>query len=121
MRKFISVLFTLVLVLSFSLIPAVPAMANGPVYAQGHDFKTVGSGTAEWSTTQVSAGSYSVELYVPSGVNDVGRVNLYLPEPAALSALSADPAFLAYGVVEGTPWNSGPYQYPLGHHWRWHI
>lgn len=108
-RKLFSIFIAVVLVLSFSLVAATPVGAVA-IYTEGHDFSTGStSGTAAWSTAQVSAGSYSVELYVPDGVTDLGRVNLYLPTPVALSALSGDPTFLAYGVVEGDPWNSGPY------------
>ncbi len=127
-RKILNISIALVLALSLGLIVAAPAAANGdPVYAEGHDFRMEGNGTAEWSTTQISAGDYSVKLYAGStpGIEtySYGRVNLYLLTPVALSALSANPTFYANGVIEGSAdnlnsgenlngeeyWNHGPY------------
>ena len=57
-RKIFSILFALVLVLSFSLVAAVPAAAvSGDV-----EFTTEGSGTWAWSTDAFHSGSYSVLL-----------------------------------------------------------
>jgi len=72
-RKVIRILFALVLVLSFSLVTAVPAAADpGPDYA-AVTFAQHGAGIAEWSTTYARTGSYSVELYSP-GTADYGKV-----------------------------------------------
>jgi len=73
------------------------------------EFKTGGtSGTAAFSGDEAYSGNNSVDLSVPSGTADYGAVNLYC-DPIPLSSLTGDPTFLAHGVVEGTPWNSGPY------------
>ena len=59
-RKIFSVLFALVLVLSFSLVTAVPVAAADP---GDIEFSTAGDGIAEWSTEQAYSGSYSVKFH----------------------------------------------------------
>ena len=66
-RKFFSVLLALVLVLSFSLVTAVPASAQDP----GVSFHTAGAGIAEWSATKANTGSYSTKLSVLDGLSDM--------------------------------------------------
>ena len=62
-RKIFSILFTLVLVLSFSVIPAVPVMADGasPCVMLG----TTDIGEAEWVQDTKQCGDYSAKLYWP--------------------------------------------------------
>lgn len=58
-KKFFSVLLALVLVCSFSLVTAVPGAANNPV---SYVLVQHGNGAAEWSTSNVLLGNYSVKL-----------------------------------------------------------
>lgn len=119
-RKIFSILA--ILVLSFGLVTAVPAGADGDPALCEASFRTeTGDSTAEWSTDQKNSGSYSVKLGVVDPVADLGAVYVYLP-PTPLSSFS-NPTFYAYGVIEGSAeklntgenqrdggyWNHGPY------------
>ncbi len=71
-RRFLSVLLALVLVLSFSLVTAVPVAAATPELELG-----IGEpdAIAEWSTAEVDVGTYSVHLEAGTGVDgNEGRV-----------------------------------------------
>ena len=70
MRKFISILFALVLALSFSLLPAMPAAAAEAEYT----LITDGVGVAEWSADEYLTGSYSLKLFAPAATGDYGKV-----------------------------------------------
>ncbi len=71
-RKIFSVLLALVLVLSFSLVTAVPAAAATPELELG--IKAPGA-TAEWSTAEVDVGTYSVHLKTgDTGDGNEGRI-----------------------------------------------
>jgi len=74
-RKIFSVLLALVLVLSFSLVTAVPAaaqdeMPDAMVFPFELGGKAVGNYVAEWSTAQVKSGSSSVHLKTTGTVGD---------------------------------------------------
>ncbi len=63
MRKYLSVLFALVLVVSFSLVTAVPAAAEVSPVVPTIEFVTGPTGgIVEWTTDEANSGSYSVEL-----------------------------------------------------------
>jgi len=64
MRRILSVLLALVLVLSFGLMTAVPAGAAGVTHnvIPADLTASTGNATAEWSTTQAYSGSSSVHL-----------------------------------------------------------
>ena len=82
-RKIFSVLFALVLVLSFSLVTAVPAGAQDEqpdaiVFPFELDGKTEGNYVAEYSTTQVHGGSSSIHLQTTGtvGTGDEARIRI---------------------------------------------
>jgi len=69
-RKIFSVLFAVVLVLSVSLVMAVPAAANpGTLNVRPYTLDGTGTNTAAWSTVQKGTGSYSVLLTYVDGDN----------------------------------------------------
>jgi len=94
-RKIISVLLTLVLVLSFSLITAVPAAAVAADAIPKATFTTNSNGTAVWSTTQKDAGVYSVELTLTAATTDHAVVQVFLPAGITLADL-ADMSYTYY-------------------------
>ncbi|GAI83246.1 unnamed protein product, partial [marine sediment metagenome] len=61
MKKLLSIFIALVLVLSLSLVMAVPAVATGPVGAPF--FTTDGLGEAEWSSDESYSDGYSAKLW----------------------------------------------------------
>ena len=63
-RRVFSILFVLLLVLSLSLVTAVPAGAQGAPIGDPF-FTTSNEGTVEWSTEQPNVGEYSAKLYIP--------------------------------------------------------
>ena len=67
-RKIFSILFALVLVLSFSLVTAAPAGAATTYNVYPYTLQT-GTNAASWSTVQKATGSYSVLLNYASGDN----------------------------------------------------
>jgi len=77
-RKFFSVLLALVLVLSFSLVTAVPAAAQATLNVVPFTFTQVSSGTAAWSDAEYHTGSYSVKLYAPASTGGYGQVAMDL-------------------------------------------
>jgi len=88
-RKVFSILLTLVLVLSFSLMTAVPAAADpGTLYVRPYTLTSGGStGTAEWSTAQHHTGSYSVKMYAPASAGD-GFSKVVMPLDTTFSDLT---------------------------------
>jgi len=74
-KKVFSVLFALVLMLSFSLMTAVPAAAQeGSI-----ELVATGDSTATWTTEQAQFGSYSAKLTMPAGTgwaNDNAEVQI---------------------------------------------
>ena len=100
-RKILGILFVLMLVLGFSLVPAVPTMAVGPTppatlnvipFALIH----AGDGSAAWDNTQHHTGSYSVALNTGTTLNtSYGGVNIPIP-PIPLQSLTADPSYWVY-------------------------
>ncbi len=79
-KKVFSIFFVLVLVLSFSLVTAVPVAAAdpSPFTLETGAYEGASSGaTAEWSIAQKKVGSYSVHLETPlpdSPAGDEGRI-----------------------------------------------
>jgi len=67
-RKIFSILFTLVLVVGLSLIPATPAAAATTYNVAQYTLQT-GDNAASWSTTQQGSGTHSVLLNYVSGDN----------------------------------------------------
>jgi len=77
-KKFFSILFALVLVLSFSMIPGAPAGANGPTIELKPSevgFYSMNSGMAEWSVEQnhTIGGTHSAKL-TTTGAMDMAAV-----------------------------------------------
>lgn len=66
-----SILFALVLVVSFSLVAAVPVSAN----PGGIELVAKGDCTAEWTTEKAGVGSYSAKLTLPTGTMPSGTKN----------------------------------------------
>jgi hypothetical protein len=90
--KIFSILFALVLVLSFSLVMAAPAAAAvTPVCSLG----SVAGGTAAWSTAQNHGGTYSALLSKISSASDVSTYVQFVPNTgvtlADLGAATATP------------------------------
>ncbi len=76
-RKIISVLLTLVLVLSFSLVTAVPATAQSTLNVVPFSLINAGSGTAAWATAQAHSGTSSVLLDAGTlGGANAGRIQV---------------------------------------------
>ncbi len=81
--KILSVALALVLVLSFSLVMAVPVAAGGKIlsvvpFTLESDDENADS-VAEWSTDYYSSGSSSVFLYVPEGATGNAYAEFYFP------------------------------------------
>lgn len=75
-RKIFSVLTALVVVMSFSVlmaVPAVPAAAQTTLNVAPFELIISGTGTAEWSDAEYHTGSYSVELTAPASTGDYGK------------------------------------------------
>jgi parallel beta-helix repeat protein len=92
------VLFALVLVVSFSLVTAVPVAAAGPAALNVVPFtlQTGGNGTATWDNTLFHSGSYSVGLSTGTIANSsYGAVNIPIA-PILLQSLTADPSYWVY-------------------------
>ena len=68
--KIFRVLIALVLVLTFSVVTAVPAGAAEAEYT----LITGGVGVAEWSADEYLTGSYSLKLFAPAATGDYGKV-----------------------------------------------
>ena len=95
-RKFLSVLFALVLVLSFSLVTAVPAVGQESSTYVALEFGTPRAGdTATWETDKNTAGitgydealgSYSAKLTKVNAVTDGPVYVEFVPEPGITMA-----------------------------------
>lgn len=90
-RKFFSIFFALVLVLSFSLVTAVPVAGQEPETLNVAPFILYqeGSGVPEWSTESAHSGTYSVKLKAPEPA-DYAKVKMAIS--GAFSSFTA-PSF----------------------------
>jgi len=87
-KKIFSIMMVLVLMLSFGLATAVPAVASGASV----ELQTVDNGLATWSAAQANSGSYSVELSLPNlgtRTTDAARVVVSLDSGPLLSAVDS--------------------------------
>ncbi len=110
MRKLISTISALVMVLSFAVMPATVVMAEEPaaqsgttwyVYDNGVFLHTEGAGMAAWQTTQVQSGNVSANLSIPLdyGAGDVaGVITYYGGNLSSINSLS-----YYYFIGAGTP------------------
>ena len=86
-RKIFSVLFALVLVLSFSLVTAVPAAAQTTTYGTWYLAYSGTGGAAAWSTTQAHDDTYSAYLQSGTQTSSYGRV--WKPADITLANITA--------------------------------
>ena len=88
MRRIISILFALVLVLSFSLVTVLPAMAadeSSTLNVVPFETQALGDGaTAEWTNADNHTGSYSVELTTPESPTADDYAAVVVPAPEGL-------------------------------------
>ncbi len=86
-RKFISVLLTLVLVLSFGLVTTVPVAAQATLNVYPLQLEEgIGSAVAEWTTTEKHSGNYAVRLdsTAASGAGEDARIRIEMPAGTTL-------------------------------------
>ncbi len=109
-RKIISTLFALVLVLSFSLVTAVPAGAEISTTLQPVEF-TIGptGGVAEWTTDKSNSGNYSVRLSTEGVVytdgNDYGLGRVTMPvEGLLLEDITSFSFYWTADAASGLPY-----------------
>ena len=109
-RKIISVLLTLVLVLSFSLVTAVPAGAVDPATFNviPFEFQKAGSATAAWSTSAARTGSWGVNIGTDTSGGNYGRVAFAWNQN--LSTITNMSYWYNLQAGNGSPnWDAGPY------------
>lgn len=111
-RKIFSILLVLVLVLTFSLVTAVPVAAQSTLNVVPFTLITAGDGSAAWSTAQPHSGTSSVLLDAgTSGGANAGRIEV-LVDPIPL----ADFTGASYYVWEPTgTQHGGEFPYITAH------
>jgi len=111
-RKIFSVLLALVLVVSFSLITAVPTAAASTLLVRPYTLGPDTHGTSVWSTAQAKTGSDSVLLTHTTGTGSV-YVDFIPPAGETLATFQADitaatPAWSFQHYLENTGVTNGP-------------
>jgi len=101
-KKIFSILFALVLVVSMSLVTAVPAAAVDPGDVE---LSTVCDGTAEWATEQAHSGSYSVKFHAENWGEDGFAVGI--PVDIPLNEI-AELSYWRNGVSFPAGWDYAP-------------
>lgn len=105
-KKIISVLLTIVLVLSFSLVTAVPAVAADREILNQTRLAVLGSATVEWDTEVVYSGDYSAHGVVPADADFFNVVHMDIGDGTPISLSQIDTVqFMEYVVTLGGMWD----------------
>ena len=107
--KIFRVLIALVLMLSFSLVMAVPAGATPDTFnVIPFEFQKTGGGTAAWSTSANHTGNWGVNIGTDTDGTDYGRVAFVWNQN--LSTITNMAYWYNLQAGNGSPnWDSGPY------------